>query len=239
MAHTMSGSGSKVGRSRRGRMPGLVAGALGLVLLAAAVISTVTAGREAALADLDHALTTDAASHAVALTEYFERAKAISVLLSQDSVFEQFETGRGGLSRPRFVVASAQAAEAMGSMEKLYPGRISEACLIDSTGTELARITGGKIAPVSELSTDEADHPFFAPTMRMPQGHVYQAVPYVSHDTDVWVISNTTPMVNASGRTWGLLHFEVPLDSFARPTTKESAKGSPQNRGHPHRPDPS
>jgi hypothetical protein len=41
---------------------------MGLVLIAMAIVSTVTAGAEAALADLDHALTTDAASHAVALT---------------------------------------------------------------------------------------------------------------------------------------------------------------------------
>ena len=220
MAHTMSGSGSKVGRNRRDRMPGLVAGALGLILLAAAVVSTVTAGREAALADLDHALTTDAASHAVALTEYFERAQAISLLLAHDSVFQQFETGRGGLSGPQVAAASAQAAEAMGYLEKLYPGGISEACLIDSTGTELARVTGAR-SPRSRSCRRTSPT---TRSSRQPCGcrraTSTRPFPYVSHDTNVWVISNTTPMVTASGRTWGLLHFEVPLDTF-RPADDE------------------
>ena len=47
-----------------------------------------------------------------------------------------------------------------------------------------------------------------------PKGHVHQAAPYVSPDTQEWVISNSTPLVTASGRTWGMAHFEVVLDTF-------------------------
>ena len=202
-------------RALRGRLPRLVTAALGVVLLAAATISTINAGRAAALSDLDHALRAESASTASALNEYFDRAQSIALLLAHDSAFRQFEPGAGAAPMPRRGGAPAKEAnEAMAYLEQLYPGRISEACLIDSTGTELARVVRGTIAPASELSAEEAQNPFFAPTMQLPQGRVYQAAPYVSPDTDQWVISNSTPMVTAAGRPWGLVHFEVTLDSF-------------------------
>jgi diguanylate cyclase (GGDEF)-like protein len=207
-------TGWKPGAGPRGRLPRLVTAALGVCLLAGAIFSTVTAGREAAVATLDNAMSSDAALHASALKEYFERAQGVDLLLANDSAMGQFEPGQGQLSGPPIVIASAQASKAMAYLQKLYPGRISEACLIDDSGTELARVVRGKIAPASELSTQEAENPFFAPTMRLPKGRVYQAAPYVSPDTREWVISNSTPMVSASGRTWGLVHFEVVLDTF-------------------------
>jgi diguanylate cyclase (GGDEF)-like protein len=182
--------------------------------LAAAVVSTFTAGRQAELADLDAELSSHAASRASALTAYFERAQSINLLLALDSVFQPIERGEGQLSGPQLAIAAAQAGKSMTYLEKLYPGQISEACLIDSTGVELSRVTKGKVISTADLSTDEAEAPFFAPTMRLAKGRVYQGSPYLSEDTHQWVISNSTPMVTASGRTWGLLHFEVPLDSF-------------------------
>jgi len=198
----------------RGRLPGLVTGALGVVLLGVAIAITVTAGRDAALANIDNALTSDAASHASALTEYFQRAQSIDLLLAQNSAFWQFEPGRARLSGPQVTIASAKTSEAVAYMVKLYPGWISEACMINGTGTEWARVVRGRIAPASELSSQEAKSPFFAPTLRLPQGSVYQAAPYVSPDTHTWVISNSTPLVSASGRPWGMVHFEIVLDTF-------------------------
>jgi hypothetical protein len=46
---------------------------LGLVLLVGAVASTVQSGRETALDELDHSLSSEAGSTARALQEYFER----------------------------------------------------------------------------------------------------------------------------------------------------------------------
>ena len=202
----------------RGRLPGLVAAGLGVALLTAAVVSAVAAGRAAALADLDRALSADASSHASALSEYFERAKAIDLLLAHDSVFQQFEPGRGQLSGPQAAAATLRAGQALAYLEKLYPGRTSEACMIDATGTELSKVVRGKVAPASQMSNQEADNPFFAPTMALAQGHVYQAAPFVSDDTHEWVISNSTPLFTASGRPWAMVHFEVTLDSFRRNT---------------------
>jgi diguanylate cyclase (GGDEF)-like protein len=195
-------------------MPGLVTAVLGITLLGSAVVSTVTSGRAAALADLDNALTSDAASHASVLKEYFERAQSIDLLLANDSALKLFEPGRDRLTPAQVKTASAEAGKAMAYLQTLYPGRIGEACLIDDTGTEWARVVKGRVAPQSEMSTEEAKQPFFAPTLALPKGRVYQASPYVSPDTNEWVISNSTPMVSASGRSWGLAHFEVVLDTF-------------------------
>jgi diguanylate cyclase (GGDEF)-like protein len=206
--------GSKTPGGLRGRLPGLVMAGLGIGLLCASAFSTVTAGRDAALADLDNTMGADAASHASSLKEYFERAQSIDLLLAHDSALNQFDPGLGARSASQTQAATAQAGKAMAYLQQLYPGRISEACLIDATGTERARVVRGKVAPASELSTQEAKNPFFAPTMSLPVGRVFQAAPYVSPDTKTWVISNSTPMIGVSGRTWGLAHFEVVLDTF-------------------------
>ena len=102
----------------------------------------------------------------------------------------------------------------MAYLERLYPGRISEACLIDSTGTEIARVVDGTVAPAEDLSSQEASTPFFAPTLALPEGRVHQSAPYLSPDTGKWVVSNSTPLRTGAARPWGLVHFEVALDSF-------------------------
>ena len=203
----------------RSRLVRVLVALLGTALLVVAVASAVSAGRQAASDELDHALQVEASARATALQEYFERAHSVNLLLAHDSAFRRYEPRRAA-SPPTTTPASDRAAEAMAYLEELYPGRISEACLIDATGTELARVVEGDVAHAHDLSTEEASNPFFGPTMRLPQGRVYQAAPYVSPDTDKWVISNSTPMVS-DGETWGLVHFEVDLASFL-PTAPES-----------------
>ena len=107
-------------------------------------------------------------------------------------------------------------------LELLYPGAIGEACLINDQGHELARVTEGVAAPVAELSTAEAQNPFFAPTLALDLGQVYQAAPYVSPDTGTWVISNSTWIRQADG-TRLIVHFEVALASFQQYLTTSSA----------------
>ncbi|MDP9497200.1 MAG: EAL domain-containing protein [Actinomycetota bacterium] len=87
-------------------------------------------------------------------------------------------------------------------------------------GQELARVVRGEVAPTGDLS-NEADAPFFAPTLRLPEGRVYQAAPYISPDTDEWVISNST-LLYADGKAWGVVHFEVTLESFRSATDRRS-----------------
>jgi len=200
--------------AQRSPLARLATVALAVVLFGIAVFGTVRSGQAAALDDLDQALHSEAASNAIALQEYFERAQSVSLLLAHDSAFQQLEPGQRVRSGRQLGDSSGQAGAAMAYLEQLYPGRISEACLIDSTGTEIARVVRGEVAPATELSTEEAESTFFAPTMRLPQGRVYQAAPYLSPDTDEWVVSNSTPLVSASGQPWAMVHFEVALASF-------------------------
>ncbi len=212
----------------RSRLLRVLTALLGVLLLGVAVGGAVRSGRAAALDDLDHALTTQATTGAAALREYFERAQSINLLLAHDAAIAGLEPEPGtahaeapGAAPHRHgepvtggTPISTPAAEAMAYLERLYPGRISEACLINSTGTEIARVVRGLVAPEEDLSTEEAEAPFFAPTLALPADRVHQAAPYLSPDTDEWVISNSTPMIGESGTPWGLVHFEVTLDSF-------------------------
>jgi diguanylate cyclase (GGDEF)-like protein len=195
----------------------------GATLLVVAVGTTVSSGRAAARDDLDNRLDSVSSLTASELGEYFDRARSIELLLANSTTFRAFEPDDGPVGdHPTFAegaplvleAPAREAAEAMAYLEELYPNRISEACLINSDGHELARVVDGEIAPPEELSHEEAAASFFAPTMGLPAGRVHQALPYVSPDTGLWVISNSTPMVGASGRPWGLVHFEVALESF-------------------------
>ncbi|MDQ1536987.1 MAG: hypothetical protein QOE58_1380, partial [Actinomycetota bacterium] len=196
------------------RLTALVSALLGFVLLGAAAASAVAAGQDAKRNDVDQALSFNAASQAAALKEYFERAESIDLLLANDSVYQKFNPGLGRLSPARSREAAAETGRSMAYLEKLYPDRISEACFIDAAGTELGRVVRGRVAPASEMSMAEKGNPFFAPTMRTPEGSVYQAGPYVSQDTHEWVIANSTPLVAGEAKPWGMVHFEVALDTF-------------------------
>ncbi|MFC5379360.1 putative bifunctional diguanylate cyclase/phosphodiesterase [Aquipuribacter nitratireducens] len=195
----------------------------GLALLVIAVVSAVHAARQSARTDLDAALAVEATSQAGELAEYFDRARSLNLLLAQDSAFRRFEPGPDAPQDDEAVELGGEAAAALAYLERLYPGRISEACLIDASGTELARVVEEEVAPAAELSTEEASAPFFAPTMALSADRVHQAAPYRSPDTDVMVISNSTPLVTAAGRAWGLVHFEVALDSF-RPVSEDARR---------------
>lgn len=103
----------------------------------------------------------------------------------------------------------------------LVPGGDRRSLPDRSSGHELARVTEGFPAPVAELATNEASNAFFAPTLALALGQVYQAPPYVSPDTRHWVISNSTWIRQTNGRPL-IVHFEVGLDSFQQYLTTSS-----------------
>ena len=47
-----------------------------------------------------------------------------------------------------------EANRALGFLEQLYPESIGEACFIDASGAEIARVVEGVVAIPSELSPD-------------------------------------------------------------------------------------
>jgi diguanylate cyclase (GGDEF)-like protein len=176
---------------------------LGVTLLAVGLLLTMSAVAQ----ERQQARTQqrDAAQVSASFSSYFERARSLDLLLAQDEAFVPSAKG---------VVDFEAANRALGTLEVLYPDAIGEACIINEQGVELARVTEGHRAPAAELSSNEAENPFFAPTFALGPGKVYQAPPYVSPDTGRWVISNSTWIRQPDGSRL-IVHFEVSLDSFA------------------------
>jgi len=185
------------------RLP-FLATLVGVVLLATGLMVTaqaVSQGREQ-----QATLRRDAAQVAASFTSYFDRAHSLDLLLAQNQTFAVTSEGtidRGAVNR------------ALQYLQVLYPDAIGEACVIDEHGREVARVTQGTPAAAADLSSNEAQNPFFAPTLALGPGQVYQAAQYVSPDTHTWVISNSTWIRMPDGRRL-IVHFEVALASFAK-----------------------
>ena len=199
------------------RVRGVPAAALllGLCLLPAGM-GAAMGQRSQARAALDAGLTHTAQEQASVLADYFQRARALTLLAAHNPAFAAFYAAPG--TRLDKIKAGGrrmdQIAEGLGYLEKLFPGSIGEACFIDRSGAEVARMVRGRRAPMDDLSTDESANPFFAPTFALPVGSVYQAQPYVSPDTKEWVISNSTPLDTPDHSEPAILHFEVTVESF-------------------------
>ena len=163
-------------------------------------------------------LTHDAAEQAQVLNAYFARARSIILLTAHSSEFRQFYAEAG--DRDQRVRRGGPTLDAvndsLGYLEQLYPDRIGEACFIDASGAENARTVRGERAAYADLSPDEDKQPFFAPSFALGPNQVYQAKPYVSPDTDEWVIANSTLVPMPDGSKPAIVHFEVTIDSFRR-----------------------
>ena len=110
----------------------------------------------------------------------------------------------------------AEVTHHLGYLERLYPTSIGEACFIDAHGEEFARVVRGEVARAGDLSTEEEQAPFFAPTFALDFGQAHQTGPYISPDTKEWVIANATLIPQADGRKRAIVHFEVTVESFRR-----------------------
>jgi signal transduction histidine kinase len=164
----------------------------------------------------DQHLANTVRQQAADLENYFERARSIILLTSRNPAFARFyeEPGSRLDKIERKGRAIREANDALVYLESLYPTSIGEACFIDYTGPENARVVRGERAAPEDLSPDESGNPFVKPTFTLRVGEVYQAAPYVSPDTGEWVISNSTivPLPNHAIRT--IVHFEVTVESF-------------------------
>jgi methyl-accepting chemotaxis protein len=190
----------------------------GVALTASASALLYLGVREANLAsqDLDASLTTDSESASVLLSEFFDRAVGSDLQLAADPAFARFYEAPGSLVTKveQNIPAIQDAQQSLMAIERTYPGAVSEACFIDlATGRELARVVDGKAAPVDDLSPDESEAAFFAPTKEQPVGVPYQSLPYVSEDTGLWVIATAT-LVEVGGKPVALAHFEVSIESL-------------------------
>ncbi|HEV2930605.1 MAG TPA: diguanylate cyclase, partial [Propionibacteriaceae bacterium] len=181
-------------------------------------IGSGTSAHSHAVAALDGALANTASAQGQVLEDYFSRARSIDLLTANNPAFRRFYQTPG--DRTDKIRAGGpvldEANEALGYLEELFPDSIGEACFIDRTGPEIARMVRGKRATLEDLSPDESGAAFFAPTFALDHNEVYQAKPYVSPDTKEWVISNSTLMPTADGAKRAIVHFEVTIESFRK-----------------------
>src|SRR3954454_561388 len=193
----------------------VLTGALVLLVIG---VSAGFAGHTRALTRERNELGHDAAEQAEVFNAYFARARSIILLTAHGSEFRRFyaEPGdRDRRGRRRGPTLDA-INDSLGYLEQLYPDRIGEACFIDAAGAENARTVRGQRAGYADLSPDEAKNPFFAPSFALGRDQVYQAKPYISPDTNEWVIANSTLVPMKDGAKPGIVHFEVTVDSFRR-----------------------
>ncbi|KUL25851.1 putative bifunctional diguanylate cyclase/phosphodiesterase [Actinoplanes awajinensis] len=203
-----------------------VAFLLGLLVLLLSVVASVLTARQRQVAAQDSTLHVTLGHQTEALENYFERARAINAVLADNPAFTDFYRAPG--TNRRKIAAGGPLLDrvngALAYLEKLFPGRIGEACFIDSDGSEIARVVDGVPAAAGDLSQDEAANAFFAPTLALGVGQVYQAREYESPDTHNAVISNSTS-VKAAGHT-GIVHYEIALDSFRMRTGSDGIAAS-------------
>jgi diguanylate cyclase (GGDEF)-like protein len=193
----------------------LVLAALVPILVAATVVQ-----HRRALAEEDKQLAFEAEEQTRALAQTFERSRSLTQILAHNPAFQHVYEAPGPLHekvRSR-INAVQEANEALAHLEVLFPGQIGEACFIDRAGAESARAVKGKIAPLADLSDDETGANFFHPAFSLEPGQVYQSLPYVSPDTNEWVIANATPIPRVDGVKAAIVHFELTLESIRRST---------------------
>jgi|tagenome__1003787_1003787.scaffolds.fasta_scaffold20934605_2 diguanylate cyclase (GGDEF)-like protein len=210
------------------RSRGVVAGTLLFALcLLPAGIGAAMGQRSQARAALEAGLTHTANEQAEVLQDYFQRARSLTLLAAHDTAFQHFYAVPG--SRVAKIRGNGRLMDeidrGLGYLETLFPGSIGEACFIDRSGAEVARNVRGIPALLGGLSADESKNPFFAPTLALPIGAVYQAAPYVSPDTGEWVISNSTPLDTPDRSKPAILHFEVTVESFRAAAARDGMFG--------------
>jgi diguanylate cyclase (GGDEF)-like protein len=179
-------------------------------------------------AAVERAMDDQATTHAAALTATMTRARTITLIMAHNAAFRGFylESGsRRSKLRPGSTYIDG-ANDALVYLESLFPHQIGELCFIDHSGSENARVVHGKRAPVSDLSPDEANNPFFRPTFALRAGQVFQSQPYVSPDTHDWVIGNATPIPLGPGhKSVAIVHYELSVESFRRQLHADEGDG--------------
>jgi diguanylate cyclase (GGDEF)-like protein len=200
------------------RAASLLALVIGVLLLAGGTAFGVRERSQERVA-LDHALTNTVDADAGQLEAYFERARSIVLITAHNPAFRDFYAS---IRESRLAAVRARGPEirradaALNYLERLYPSSIGEACFIDRGGAENARYVRGVRATLNELAADESGNPFFKPTFALHAGQVFQAKPYVSPDTQEWVIANATPVPRTGFPARAIVHYEITLESFRR-----------------------
>ncbi|MFZ0322821.1 MAG: methyl-accepting chemotaxis protein [Actinomycetes bacterium] len=197
------------------RVPALV---LGVTLLASAcgIAATSVQNADQKASEQNTELITAARNTETMITQQFERAASINLLMAKNPAYAEFFQAKGTNDAKinQDIAPLAEARSQLAYVQTLFPGAVGESCFIDArTGQELARVVNGKPAFPAALSKDESQSAFFGPTTKLPVGFVYQSQPYLSADTNEWVLGNAT-LIPVDGKKLGLVHFEMRLESL-------------------------
>ena len=147
-------------------------------------------------------------------------------LARQNVIYEKALADSTGFLLP---VDQAAVESAITYLGERY--EVDEICVIRTSGLEAARwVSGGGVAPLDDLSPDERpNNPAVLPTLELPDDAFFETDPYVSPDSGRWVVGLATPIVLPTGRTAGILHFEIPIARFAALLGEQSFGGTSYN----------
>jgi diguanylate cyclase (GGDEF)-like protein/PAS domain S-box-containing protein len=142
-------------------------------------------------------------------------------LARQNPSFDQYYLATDDATR---AAALAGIQSVLLYLQQLFT--IDEICVINRLGAESARCVQGRLARFDQLSPDETGNPFFEPSLRLKEGEIYRSpVPYMSEDTNEWVVAHATPIILPDGTRAGILHFEIPLSWFAAKVESNAPTG--------------
>jgi methyl-accepting chemotaxis protein len=173
---------------------------------------------------IEQRLATEANTQAGSLNAYFDTAAKSALVSSQNPALYAFRDQPNSLEAKLRLDNEPlnQINAALHYVETIFPGAVSEACVIDNTGHEWARTVNGKRALFGDLSAEEAGASFYKDAIAAPDGAVAQGLPYISGDTNLWVIPNSAPILAAARGTGNaaFFHFEVSIESFRQNIAK-------------------
>ena len=210
------------------RVPALIAG-MGLVSAAVAmgVISSRTSQAHAAAQDSQ--LSSSARQAATTLTQTFERARTIDLMLAHQPSFASFIADR----RPPAVKLVDPTGDIQGIndslrfLDQLLPGQLDSAGFADIKGAEIARYDEGKVLLNVGLGNVKGQSYFAAPLLMGPDA-VYRTDPYLNPASNNWVLGHST-LVTINGAGSGVVY------SGVRSSSHSVQRGTDRRRAKPKR----
>ena len=201
-------------RSMRG--PALV---LGSVLVASAcglAWQEIRVADEAAAAQ-NTELSTAASNTQTLLTEEFDRAATLALLLAENPAYARFFeiTGSTQQKVEREIAVRDRLTDQLRYIQTLFPGAVLRSGFVDlESGREIAEVVNGAETFPLALEGNANEKLAFAPDVKMlPLGWAYQSTPYFSKESQQWVIANAVGIPNGN-EVGGLVYFETSTDSL-------------------------
>ena len=198
------------------RVPALV---LGIVLVASAggvVWQEMRVARDAA-GNQNTELQTAASNTETLLTEQFERAATVGLLLTRDSAYAQFfrEPGSTQQKINQEIPLREKLINQLEYVQTLFPGAVSRSGFVDlTTNHEVVEVVDGQVSPPITLEKiSEKSLPFVDHVRSLPAHWLYQSTPYYSTETNEWVIASAGT-VSVGKEPAGLVYFETSLSSL-------------------------